>query len=200
MVFFGLPEPMGVLQLLVLLMMMKDHSDQGMLGVQGPWMFWLWRSFCSSLNCSTVWSFTSGLEICRWILSVDQLSSPENISVRIRATTGTTWGQPETCYQLYAAFDSLWSLALNRKLLVGMGGWAVVMQTKLEHVLLFVTCSLNRPGLWWVSSLWVSCQASPLQNRNRSQRVEGSELHLSGTRSVLWTEQNFTVWLQSVRF
>lgn len=37
MVFFGLPEPMGVLQLLVLLMMMmKDHSDQGMLGVQGP--------------------------------------------------------------------------------------------------------------------------------------------------------------------
>lgn len=33
MVFFGLPEPVGGLQLLLL---MKDHSDQGMLGVQGP--------------------------------------------------------------------------------------------------------------------------------------------------------------------
>lgn len=37
MVFFGLPELKGVLQLLLLkMMMMKDHSDQGMLGVQGP--------------------------------------------------------------------------------------------------------------------------------------------------------------------
>lgn len=56
-------------------------------------MFWLCRSLCSSLNCSTVWSFTSGLEICSRMLSVDQLISPENISVRIRATTGTTLEQ-----------------------------------------------------------------------------------------------------------
>lgn len=73
--------------------------DQETLGVHGPWMCWLCRSLCSSLNCSTVWSFTSGFEIWSRMLSVDQLSSPENISVRIRATTGTTC-EPEPQHEM----------------------------------------------------------------------------------------------------
>lgn len=90
----------------------EEGSLQGMLGVQGPWMFWLCRSLCSSLNCATVWSFTSGFEICSRMLSVDQLSSPENISVRILATTGITCGQENHWWNVHRCVPGCHSCSL----------------------------------------------------------------------------------------